>query len=300
LPYISVGEIPFLADMRWFCVLVLALSWLSAKAQTDSLLVMFWNVENCFDWHSGNGPAGWTAGRFRKKCDAIAKTMLMVADRYGRLPDAVGLAEVENAYVVRSIADSRILSGLDYSYIHFDSPDHRGIDCALLFRRHVLRRLGAAPKHIYDSLGNVVPTRDILLSEFVSGGKDTLAILVNHHPSQIGGKTDGRQRAMARLEFLTDSLNAAGVRSVVSVGDFNEDKWLDGSRGTIKYNGKWEKIDGHFATGFSLVKEDVFDNPLLTTQDKAFGGTKPLRTFSGPRYLGGVSDHYPIVVVLYF
>jgi len=286
--------------MKWFCVLALALSGLSLKAQTDSLLVMFWNVENFFDWHSGNGPAGWTAGRFQKKCDAIGKTMLMVADKYGRLPDAVGLAEVENAYVVSRLASSRILSGLDYSYIHFDSPDHRGIDCALLFRRHLLRRLNAVSKHILDSAGHIIRTRDILMCEFVTEGEDTLAILVNHHPSQIGGKTENRKAAMDRLIFLTDSLNAAGVRSVVSVGDFNEDRWRDGGRGTIKFNGRWEKIDGHYATGFSLVKEEVFDNALLTTQDKAFGGTKPLRTFSGPRYLGGVSDHYPIVVILYF
>lgn len=294
------GGFLHLAGMKWFFVFLLSFVCLSARAQKDSLMVMFWNVENFFDPRSGNGPAGWTAARFRRKCDAVGKTILMAADRFGHIPDAVGLAEVENGFVVSEIAGSKVLSGLDYSYIHFDSPDHRGIDCALLFRRHVLRKLRTCPMHIFDSSGNVMNTRDILLGEFVANGKDTLAIMVNHHPSQIGGKTFGRERAMARMYFLMDSLDTAGIKRQVSVGDFNEDRWHDGSPGTIKYNGKWEKIDGHFATGFHLEKEFVFDDGVLTVPDKAFGGTKPLRTFSGPRYLGGVSDHYPIVVILYF
>ncbi|MCQ2182800.1 MAG: hypothetical protein MJY89_05285 [Bacteroidales bacterium] len=285
---------------KMYAVTLLLFAGFSSRAQDDSLLVMFWNVENFFDYHSGNGPAGWTAGRFNKKCDAVGKTILMVADKFGRLPDAVGLAEVENEFTVGRVSGSNVLSSLDYSYVHFDSPDHRGIDCALLFRRHVLRKIRASPEHVLDSLGQVMRTRDILLGEFVANGRDTLAIMVNHHPSQIGGKTEGRERAMARLEFLTDSLISAGIGKVVSVGDFNEDKWHDGSKGTIKYNGAWEKIDGHFVSGFTRVKEFVFDNGLLTERDKAFGGTKPLRTFSGPRYLGGVSDHLPIVVILYF
>jgi len=289
-----------IAGMKQCLIAFMLSACLTPSVQSDSLLVMFWNVENFFDWHSGNGPAGWTAGRFYKKCNAIGKTMLMVADKYGRLPDAVGFAEIENEFVVRQLTQSNILSSLDYSYIHYDSPDHRGIDCALLFRRHVLRRLRSSPKHITDSAGRIISTRDILLGEFLANGKDTVAIMVNHHPSQIGGKSEGREMAMARLEYLTDSLKSSGINKVLSVGDFNEDKWQDGSPGTIKYNGKWEKIDGHFSIGFSNEKEYVFDSPLLSSPDNAFGGTKPLRTFSGPRYLGGISDHYPVVVVLYF
>lgn len=294
------GQIMQLPEMKRICVSLLLCISLVARAQNDSLLVMFWNVENFFDWHSGNGPKGWTAGRFRKKCDAICKTMLTVADKYGRLPDALGLAEVENDYVVKRIVQSDILSSQGYSYIHYESPDRRGIDCALLFRRHILRRLRSSAEQIVDSSGNTVHTRDILLGEFITGGGDTLAIMVNHHPSQIGGKTDGREYAMSKLVFLTDSLKRAGIRRILSVGDFNEDRWHDGCGGTIKFNGRWEKIDGHFDTGFSSVREYVFDSCLLSAPDNIFGGTKPLRTFSGPRYLGGISDHYPIVVILYF
>ena len=274
-------------------LLLLGLSPGAASQDRDSLLVVFWNLENFFDYHSDNKPQYWTKGRFRAKCDAVAKTLLRIADRYGRLPDAVGFAEVENAFVLRQLTRETALRKLDYQIVHYDSPDHRGIDCALLCRSSTLPLRASAPKHIPDSAGGVLPTRDILLAEF-----DRLAVLVNHHPSQIGGKAERRELAQARLRALTDSLHAAGVARTLAVGDFNEDLW--GGRGTIKYNGKWEKIDGGFAEGFSRVREEVFTDPVLLERDKSFGGMKPRRTFVGPRYTGGVSDHLPVVFIVYF
>ena len=261
---------------------------------TDSLLVVFWNVENFFDYRSDSKPQYWTKGRFHAKCDAVAKTLLRIADRYGRLPDAVGFAEVENAFVLRQLVSTTALRKLDYRIVHYDSPDHRGIDCALLCRRSTLPLRRSAPAHVPDSAGGILPTRDILLAEF-----DSLAILVNHHPSQLGGKSDRRERARERLRSLTDSLRTAGQRRVLAVGDFNEDVWHTGG-GTLKYNGRWEKIDGMFAEGFSGVREEIFADPVLLEPDAAFGGQKPRRTFVGPRYRGGVSDHLPIVIVVYF
>jgi len=278
-------------------ILLLLLLALPARAKSqprDSLLVVFWNVENFFDYRSPNKPQYWTKRRFYRKCDAVAKTLLRIADRYGRIPDAVGFEEVENAFVLKQLMGSSALRKLDYTLVHYDSPDHRGIDCALLCRRSTLPLRRSAPKHVPDSAGGILPTRDILLAEF-----DSLAILVNHHPSQLGGKDDRRLAARQRLRALTDSLHAAGVRRTLAAGDFNEDLWGQGP-GTIKYNGGWEKIDGGFAEGFSDVREEVFADPVLLEPDAAFGGWKPRRTFVGPRYKGGVSDHLPVVFVLYF
>lgn len=297
-------------------LLVLAVS-AAASAQSDSLLVMFWNVENFFDFRSESKPEYWTKGRFYAKCNAVAKLILKVADRFGRLPDAVGFAEVENAFVLKQLIYATLLRKLDYKIVHYESPDHRGIDCALLYRRSTLELMRSGPKHTVDSNGGQMATRDILWAEF--GGLD---ILVNHHPSKVGGKADRRDAAMERMEGIADSLMLAGAegyvadalangcgngadiaeaslerpRRVLAIGDFNETLWPADGRGTIKYNGAWEKIDGYFSWGISGVREYVFEDPLLLTDDAAFGGMKPLRTFSGPRYLGGVSDHLPIVL----
>lgn len=263
----------------------------------DSALVMFWNVENFF---MPGSPAmegrHWTSRRFRGKCEAVSKTIFAAGDQEGRIPDVAGFAEVECRKVLERLLKGTLMRKTDYRIVHFDSPDHRGIDCALIYRSSTMHLKRAYPVHQLDSTGNILPTRDILVAEF-----DSLSVLVNHHPSKVGGKSsDTRTRAMRRMEFICDSLQASGCRRILCVGDFNDDVWQAGTKGTIKYNGEWEKIDGSFARGFSSTREEVLDFPFLMEPDAAYGGLKPRRTFSGPRWLGGVSDHLPIVVYIYF
>lgn len=284
--------------MKLLLCLLAALYSYAAAAQTraDSLLVVSWNVENFLDYRT-DSTGRYTAGRFRTKCNAISKVLLLIAGRNGRLPDAVALMEVGNHYVLERLIYDTPLRKLDYRIVHYDSPDRRGIDCALLYRRSTMNLLDSGQRHLYDSSGSVMPTRDILVAEF-----DGVTILVNHHPSKVGADSERRRAvAMGRMTALMDSLYAS--RPVLAVGDFNDDVWPhDGPRpaaeGTIKYNGAWEKIDGHFARGPIAVNETVFADPLLSVPDTRYGGTKPHRSFSGPRWLGGVSDHYPIVLWL--
>ena len=262
----------------------------------DSLLVVSWNVENFLDYR--NDTTGrHTAGRFYSKCNGIAKTLLLISEQEGRVPDAVALMEVGDRFVLERLLQFTPLRKLDYAIVHYESPDHRGIDCALLYRRSSLKLLKSSPKHLNDSSGALMRTRDILLAEF-----DSLAILVNHHPSKVGSDSDGRRDiAMRRMMALMDSLSAAGTCKILSVGDFNDDVWgVRGAQGTIKYNGAWEKIDGYFAAGPMEIQETVFAAPCLTEPDRSFGGTKPRRAFSGPRWLGGISDHYPVVLMVIY
>ena len=267
---------------------------------TDSLLVVSWNVENFLDYRADT-TGRHTGGRFYSKCNAIAKTLMLIGERQGRLPDAVALMEVGNRFVLERLLYSTALRKLDYRIVHFDSPDRRGIDCALLYRRGRLKLWNAFPAHLYDTTGAIMSTRDILVAEF-----DSLTILVNHHPSKVGADSERRRGiAMRRMVALMDSLEkcpiepapSSAVRHVLSVGDFNDDVWRDGPQGTIKYNGAWEKIDGYFARGLG-VREAVFDSPFLSEPDRSFGGTKPRRAFVGPRWNGGVSDHFPIVLII--
>lgn len=270
---------------------LLSLQPAQAGQRPDSLLVVFWNLENFFDWKSDSRPQYWTSSRFRSKCEGVCKTLMLIADRYGQLPDVVGFAEVENRTVVSRLLRNTLLRKAGYEILHFDSPDRRGIDCALIHRPPLVLEYGAA-KHLYDSSGTVMQTRDILLASF-----GQLCVLVNHHPSKLGsGKGAARDLAMERMRFLADSLMGAGATAVLAVGDFNECYWE--GEGTIKYNGEWEKIDGCFSFGNIVVKEEVFDHPLLLEKDKKYGGLKPRRTFTGPRYNGGLSDHLPVIFKL--
>lgn len=296
----------------------------------DTLRLMFWNVENFFAPGDFSGRS-WSKGRFYTKCNAVAKTLLLSADTFGGLSDIVGFAEVGDASVLKALLYSTPLRKLDYSFVHYDSPDRRGIDCALLYRRGSLRLVGSEACHLYDSSGRVLPTRDILLTVFemrcgpfavVSGGGDAsgagedslpekMAVLVNHHPSKVGAESEGRRRiAMQRMLSLADSLRREGIRKIIAVGDFNDSvvpavglnsrhlkrkPWEP--PGTIKFQGRWERIDGCPLLEGLRAEEHIFAPQQLLQRD-SYGGEKPRRTFSGPRYLGGVSDHLPVFYLL--
>ena len=300
---------------------------------SDSLRVLFWNVENFFDYRddssdssdaefSSRGERRWTKKRFYTKCNAVVKAILWVGSEEGGLPDAVGLAEVENAFVVRRLLQATALRKLDYKYVHFDSPDARGIDVALLYRAGRLRLVDARPCHLYAADSSVMATRDILLARFLAPDGGEVAFLVNHHPSKYGGVavSEPRRRvAVERLRALADSLAGLGVQRIVAMGDFNDTPanpvfdlleptlhplHLDFYRhglGTIKYEGKWDLID-HFYVSESLADKaemKILRIPFLITREASHPGEKPLRTYQGPHYIGGVSDHLPIYLVIW-
>lgn len=312
-------------------IMVFTLSW-NVVAQNERLVV-FWNVENFFDYidqgtgesdteWSFKGSRRWTKKRFQAKCDAMAKGLLWIGDRYGRMPDVIGLAEVENRGALKRLLDETLLRKCDYRVVHHDSGDRRGIDVTLLYRDSLFDMESwsvATPE--YE--GMKLATRDILQVSLVDTMGHKINMIVNHHPSKYGGSeaSVGRRDAtMKTLRHICDSLTAVneGV-PIVAMGDFNDtpdgaqfgyidgmlvnkaDSLFDAGRGTIRYQGRWELID------MFMVSEDIADYssmeiveiPFLMTYDKKYPGLKPLRTYSGPRYIGGVSDHCPIVLTIY-
>lgn len=285
----------------------------------DGMVILFWNLENFFDCtDGGNGasdaeftPQGarhWTWRRFRAKAEAVAKTLLYLSDG---LPAIAGFAEVENLSVVRQIARAEALKAYEPGYVHYDSPDPRGIDVALIYDRRRLTLLRSEPHRV-----DAGPTRDILEAVFLCRGGDTLTVFVNHHPSKYGGGGSSRRReaAMKRLVELCGRVHGP----VVAMGDFNDTpdaatfSLADGvlinkargeslkGRGTIRYDGRWELID-MFLVSAEMDPYTEMTVPVpsfLMVRDPAHSGYKPLRTYSGPRYTGGISDHLPIKLEL--
>ena len=292
------------------------------------LVVLFWNLENFFDYRDEGGggsdaefsPKGarrWTARRFYAKCNAIAKALLWTGGRYGRMPDVIGVAEVENAFVLRRLLQGTILRKLDYGIVHRESPDSRGIDVALLYRKSRFDTLSVSLRKLYEADGSALATRGILcvtLGDRSGGGK--WHFLVNHHPSKFGGASvsEGRRRlAVETLRHLADSLGAPAV----AMGDFNDtprnpvyhlldgvlesraDSLFRSGRGSIRYEGKWDLIDLFFTSPDIRCRMDLVEVPFLQVKDSPNAGTKPFRTYSGPRYIGGVSDHLPVILEIF-
>jgi endonuclease/exonuclease/phosphatase family metal-dependent hydrolase len=300
----------------------------------DSLSAMFWNVENFFDWRndsttvsdtefSSRGERRWTWKRFQAKANALAKALFWIEGETGLLPDIIGLEEVENAFVLRQLLQKTALRKLDYKYVHYDSPDHRGIDVALLYRSSRLELLDSKPCHLFAS-DTVIATRDILLCVFrEKPQEERFAVLVNHHPSKYGGTAESEPRrriAVERLRFLVDSLATIGIDHVIAGGDFNDtpdnpifrllepaltpmhmDLYRRGL-GTIKYDGKWDLIDHIYLSPAltPLARMRILRIPFLLTRDTVHSGEKPLRTYTGPRHTGGVSDHLPVLLEVSF
>ena len=311
--------------------------WRKICAALGAFVVMFWNVENLFDpfddplknddEFTARGERHWTWQRFESKCDGIAQTIVAVADQTGELPALVGLAEVENRFVVSHLARKTLLSELGYGFVHRESPDERGIDVALLYRKDRFRVLavdslripGFATRDILHVTGTVIPdnvipglTRDLT--------RDPLHIFVVHLPSKRGGTkaTESRRdAALSTLSSALDSLLSDNPESrIIVMGDFNDTApvvpgnvipGLTRDLGTLKYHGRWEQIDHFFLspaearpsdTTTSIPEMQVFAPEFLLEPDKSYLGKEPRRTYVGPRYNGGLSDHLPIILKL--
>ena len=317
------------------CIVLLTVTMdLSGQTMTESgQLVMFWNVENFFDWtdqgrgesdaeFSSMGSRRWTRKKFYAKCDAIAKTIIWIGERYGRLPDVIGLAEVENRRVLNMLLESSLLRKCGYGIVHYDSGDRRGIDVALLYRKEVFELSESfitTPEHEGEKLA----TRDILTVRMRrKTDREHVTFIVNHHPSKYGGSKASESRrnsVMISLSELCDSLLKTPENSrIVAMGDFNDNpdgpqfSVMDGlmvnkaqelhqkGEGTIRYEGKWDLID-MFMVSPALDRTSVMEIvrvPFLMTREKKHPGEKPFRTYSGPRYIGGVSDHCPVVLLI--
>lgn len=299
------------------------------ESNNKEMLLMFWNVENFFDYVDGGtgesdkefssfGGRRWSKRKFYAKCDAIAKSIFWAGEECGRMPDAIGFAEVENKGVLYKLLNSTLLRKYDYRIVHFDSGDRRGIDVALLYRESVFEKVSVSLK-VPEENGRKITTRDILQVCLKSGMGQNINLIVNHHPSKFGGagaSAARRDAAMLALRQMCDSLVAVGEPHIVAMGDFNDNPdgeqfdMLDGilanmseslyaqGLGTIRYEGRWDLID-MFLVSPDLAeysRMDILQIPFLMTYEKKYPGFKPLRTYSGPRYIGGVSDHCPIIL----
>lgn len=311
-------------------IAAIAILLLCAAAEA-SAQVVFWNVENFFDTRdepdkadedfTPSGIYHWNGKRYEAKRNYIAKGLIATADSLGGAPAVIALAEVENGRVLRDLVEKTALAKTGWKIVHRESPDARGIDVALLYDPAKMRLEGAEFLTVEG-----FATREILyckLRPAADSAAAQLHLFVNHWPSKRGGAatSDSRRNAVSQLlSARVDSLLADEPSArILLVGDFNDTPdgesltalcdnaglinmalplWRQG-RGSIRYKGKWELIDQAIVSR-SLAGEGVsfsiFDPAFLQEPDKAFLGLKPKRTFIGPRYNGGVSDHLPVLV----
>jgi hypothetical protein len=236
----------------------------------------------------------------------------------------VGLGEIENDLVLDDLVNHPILRSCGYSYLHRDSPDHRGMDVAVLYREKWFRVAGWKV-HGSPAGDRLSATRDMMHVCGSWGRGDTLDLLVVHLISRYSGTgatAAYRRRQAQQLDRLIDSVRLKRRHPLVLLaGDFNEEaggyslqplrensgrkdsvrEVITEGTGSYKYRGVWEKIDRFMVAGEESryrLSGKVLELPALFTPDEAYGGVRPDRTYVGYRYRGGVSDHLPIVMTL--
>lgn len=273
----------------------------------------------------------WHYGRYRDKLARISKVIVAVGGE--QVPDLVALCEVENERVIKDLTRYSPLKVLGYRYVVTNSPDERGIDVALLYQPGRFRHLSHRSIRIPQEKG-YRPTRDLLhVSGLVQTG-DTLDLFVCHFPSRRSHASNRfRLQVASVLKLEADSLlNCRERPFVIILGDFNDEPDspalhevlvagmpkgdiisrclynLSGycKPGTYRYQGEWDTLDQFIVSGTFLISDstlsipsfhaEIGDFPFLLEEDIKFGGYKPFRTYIGPRYRGGYSDHLPVWV----
>ena len=301
----------------------------SCSQDTAPLTIGFWNVENLFDLVDDpekNDEEFSTGGRKNVTQEIydlkIKNTAEMLADLNA---DVVGLCEVENRFVLEEL--NQAYTGRDYKIIHYDSPDFRGIDNALLYDPSVFKVVDS--RAIDNPLPNNVKTRDILYVKGEYGG-EIIHLFVNHWPSNYGGRKKAIPKRAATAQLIVKEISTIlsqdASAEIVLLGDFNEDpdemnvqslktvgltslmEPMLGTPnvGTYVYSGEdlfydqiivSEGLKDKKGLGFDSESVMILDLPKYRQQEGDYAHY-PFRFWAGNSLLGGYSDHLAVRVTI--
>ena len=335
-----VKDIPVLGIL----MLLSASTGYSQDVSFKPLRLMFYNVENLFDIYNDTTKADddflpkglmrWNDTRYDRKINALYKTIVAAGE--WSPPEVVAFCEVENRNILEDLVYGTYIAKFNYSIIHEESPDQRGIDVCLVYRKDCLR----IPGYVYWIPSGIkteeFTSRSVLYAKLVFE-EDTIHLIVNHWPSRRGGVLAGedmRMKISSMVREKVDSINrlTAGGAKIVILGDFNStpddqeikslvapvksanflvnlsEKQAASGIGTYRYMGIWEMIDQVIVskkllscnTGLYTLPDQaiVFRPDFLLAKDPKYPGFTPYSTYRGYRYQGGFSDHLPVLLNL--
>lgn len=287
------------------------------------VVIVNYNVENLFhpahdslkddiEW-TAEGERHWSYTRYYRKVENIARVLTNIGEWDG--VDIVGLQEVENALCVKRLCYT--LRKGEYDFVHYDSPDRRGIDVALIYKKGRVDTLKSERLKVKGERdGETLITRDILYVSAMMDKRDTMHFFVCHLPSQRGGAAESqwkRDQAKRVLQNAIDSVLAVDKHAkIVVMGDMNEAPKEDlrgvtnermkeltkEGYGTHKYQGRWTCLDQFYLSPAldRVSTVSIYDAEWIQEADEKYLGLKPKRTYNGFHYQNGYSDHLPIVL----
>jgi len=181
-------------------LIILLSSNLLAQKNYQIATIGFYNVENLFDTldtpnvrdteFSPGGSKLWNTDKYYKKLNNLAKVISKIGTKKNKEGISIlGVSEVENRSVLEDLVENPLLKDRKYRIVHFDSPDRRGIDVALLYQSNRFKVTDAEPLEIkiFDGTTQIF-TREALYVKGLLDG-DEIHVFVNHWPSRRGGES---------------------------------------------------------------------------------------------------------------
>ncbi len=305
--------------------------------------VVFYNVENLFDTIDDpekkdedflpESKKNWNAERYKDKLEKLSDVITSTSKKN---PVFIGLAEVENRFVVQDLLTTERLANSKYRIAYFESPDVRGIDVALAFDHNLFQMtFKEAIKVSFEDEPNF-KTRDILYVKGVFYDSTEAHVFVNHWSSRRGGQEKSeykRVKAAQLLKGKVDSILALNSSAnIIIMGDFNDYPtntsvsnvleagskddhkklvnlmltYHEKGQGTHNYKGEWGALDQIIVSNGLLDEKGLeikngkanilYDDKFLYT--KKDGSKTPNRTYGGNSYFGGYSDHLAVYSTL--
>lgn len=309
----------------------------------------FYNVENLFDTintpdvndedFTPTGSYAWSSVRYYEKLDRLAEVISLMGTEYTTDgPAILGLAEVENRAVIYDLTQQARIKNRDYQIVHYDSPDKRGIDVALIYQPKYFKVETSSTHTLVIPGKDNFFTRDMLLVSGQFMGERT-HFMVAHWPSRRGGEKRSsplREAAGLLAKTIVDSITASEGESakVIFMGDLNDDpvnksvrvnmnskgdirKVVTGSVfnpfeelykkgiGTLAWQDAWNLFDQIIMTPAFVFNKSGFHYYKAVVFNKPFLMQKdgrfkgyPWRSYAGGAYLSGYSDHFPTYILL--
>lgn len=280
---------------------------------------------------SNSGLKNWSKARYDLKIKNLTRVFLLVSDINGQLPMLIGLSEVQGKKPLEEIVKQSPFNN-NFGIVHYESMDERGIDVALLYDKSKITIISSEPiTYLFeiedDNPENYDTTRDVLWCK-AKYENEIINIFVVHLPSKRAFDIN-RGKRIYILKELRKRLNALAKRNEAAIimGDFNQNPDEDYLKDFL-YNQNQEKdiynpfselfkqkkfstfylkygllfdqiiISKEFINKYSFplkfLEAEVFSISQLSNFDRRFIG-KPFRTYAGSRYLGGYSDHFPVL-----
>jgi len=257
-------------------VLVLIGNSVTAQQKQYTVAVVgFYNVENLFDTINQSNvndeeftPTGANLYTPTVYLDKLSKLEQVISDIGTEVsPDGLsvlGLAEIENETVIQDLIKQPKLKPRNYQYVHYNSPDVRGVDVGLIYNPKYLKVISSQSLNVplKNSDGTPRHTRDLLYVYGMYNG-EPMHFFVNHWPSRRGGEeasAPGRALAAQTAKTCIDSIMKDNPNAkVILMGDLNDDPVSPSVEKVLMANGNKEKVkqSGLYNPWMSYYKDGI-------------------------------------------